>query len=90
MGRTRSDVYPSEKRVERRPVDAKKVEYLAREGPVARLCARYAICTVFFDWSAAREGRRFIWRERERDRLIPPTDREQDTVDREKENVDDR
>lgn len=44
VGRTRSDVYPSETRVERRPVDAKKVEYLAREGLVARL---HEVCHTY-------------------------------------------
>ena len=38
------------------------------EGLVARLCTRYAIRTVFFDWSTPREGKRDSERRREKER----------------------
>lgn len=56
------------------------------EGLVARLCARYAIRTVFFDWSTPREEKR---EERGRDVRRRRTG-SRIRADREKENVDDR
>lgn len=62
------------------------------EGLVARLCTRYAIRTVFFDWSTPREGKRWIKEEGERKREKERGRRTGSRyihVDEKKENIDD-
>lgn len=63
------------------------------EGLVARLCTRYAIRTVFFDWSTPREGKRWIKEEGERKRgkgRGRQTGSRYIHVDEKKENIDDQ
>ena len=102
VGRTRSDVYPSKRgRQERRPVDAKKVEYLARKRPrgttLHEICHTYRLFRLV-DAAGSKEGQREGERERERERENEEGGRDARRrrtgsrihADREKENVDDR
>lgn len=71
VGRTRSDVYSSEKKAERRPVDAKKVEYLARRRPrgttLHEVCHTYRLFRLV-DAARGKEMDKGRGREKERER----------------------